>query len=215
MENYTFLPTYQKVGQMGNYEEQIIKQEKMFFSSSPEYAFANGGPIIQDFIKYFIHTRENWHDENWIIDSRVHMLMPNWFPCIPGWHHDDVPRSTPNGQPNYENPEYLSEHLMVVIGKSAMPQFLKTSILLPEIKDDIVYKVWNDLIKKYTVEEDYYTCKSGEVIQFNWNDFHRGMPSTESCWRTFIRATKNTHRKFSNEIRTQVQVYMPAIEDGW
>lgn len=30
--------------------------------------------------------------ENYVIDVKVHMLMPNQWPCIPNWHFDNVPR---------------------------------------------------------------------------------------------------------------------------
>ena len=33
---------------------------------------------------------ENVNDFTW--DVKVHMLMPNQFPCIPNWHFDNVPR---------------------------------------------------------------------------------------------------------------------------
>lgn len=33
---------------------------------------------------------DNPHDFTW--DIKVHMLMPNQYPCIPNWHTDNVPR---------------------------------------------------------------------------------------------------------------------------
>lgn len=30
--------------------------------------------------------------EDYVWDVKVHMLMPNQFPCIPNWHYDNVPR---------------------------------------------------------------------------------------------------------------------------
>jgi len=30
--------------------------------------------------------------DNFTWDIKVHMLMPNQFPCIPNWHFDNVPR---------------------------------------------------------------------------------------------------------------------------
>lgn len=31
--------------------------------------------------------------------------MPGMFLAIPGWHHDNVPRTVNNGQPNYKDPQ--------------------------------------------------------------------------------------------------------------
>lgn len=29
---------------------------------------------------------------NYYVDAKVHMLMPNQYPCIPNWHGDAIPR---------------------------------------------------------------------------------------------------------------------------
>ncbi len=205
---YRFSPQVKIVGHIREFNEASIKREPMLFSASKEFAMRNGGAITQHFVKMFLQE----HDD-WIIDSRVHMLMPGWYPCIPGWHHDDVPRSTKDGQPNYDNPEYHSEHIMCVIGKSAMPEFLNCATEMPK-PEGVTYGVWNEHInKKYL--DGAFTVTSNKVYHFTWQDFHRGMPATENCWRFFIRASRNTTRPFLNEIRSQVQVYLPALEEGW
>lgn len=48
-------------------------------------------PILQSF-------PDNHEDFTW--DIKVHMLMPNQYPCIPGWHTDNVPRI--NGIQRYD-----------------------------------------------------------------------------------------------------------------
>lgn len=30
--------------------------------------------------------------EKYVVDVKIHMLMPNQWPCIPNWHYDNVPR---------------------------------------------------------------------------------------------------------------------------
>lgn len=30
--------------------------------------------------------------DDFVWDVKVHMLMPNQFPCIPNWHFDNIPR---------------------------------------------------------------------------------------------------------------------------
>lgn len=44
-------------------------------------------PDIKDIVSTFPH---NPKDYTW--DVKVHMLMPNQYPCIPNWHYDCVPR---------------------------------------------------------------------------------------------------------------------------
>lgn len=33
-----------------------------------------------------------WYPSRWVIDVKVHMLMPGQWPCIPNWHTDFCPR---------------------------------------------------------------------------------------------------------------------------
>jgi hypothetical protein len=66
-----------------------IKNEPMFFNCDLDFAWDNGGNITRSFISNLPY---DWQDEGIVFDSRVHMLMPGWYPAIPGFHHDDVPR---------------------------------------------------------------------------------------------------------------------------
>ena len=98
-----FISTYLKRGDFFcNFPTEVIKNEPMFFNCDLAYAFKHGGEITKTFIA---GLPEDWISYNPVLDSRVHMLMKNWYPCIPGYHHDDVPRSTSTGQPNYLSPE--------------------------------------------------------------------------------------------------------------
>ena len=59
-------------------DNAAIKNEPMFFSSDLHYAYSKGGPITRSFIEAL---PDAW--EHAVFDSRVHMLMPGWFPSIP------------------------------------------------------------------------------------------------------------------------------------
>src|SRR5690348_15718886 len=119
---------FKAVGSLAGYPQETIKSEPMLFSSSVEFAVLNGGPITKEFVS---KLPKDWSD--CIIDSRVHMLMPTWYPCIPGWHHDDVPRSREDGQPNYKNPEYHSEHIAAVVGDCSLTAFIKSSVDVDDV----------------------------------------------------------------------------------
>lgn len=58
-----------------------IKNEPMFFNCSLEFAYNNGGPITRSFI---MNLPDDWNTDQVVFDSRVHMLMPGWYPAIPG-----------------------------------------------------------------------------------------------------------------------------------
>lgn len=209
-ETLNFKPRFKTIGNLGEYSNEKIKNETMFFSCDKNFVLKNGDEITKNFVNTFLSDYDDW-----IIDSRVHMLMKGWYPCIPGFHHDDVPRKGIDNQPNYENPEYYSIHRMVVIGSSALPEFINCETSLPKISGKTkVYKIWNDILKEKYIN-NIYKVKNGEVIDFTWEDFHRGVQAEEDTWRLFIRASRNTDRKFHNEIRKQVNVYLPFPEEGW
>jgi hypothetical protein len=210
----------------GLYKEEAIKNEPMLFSASVKDALNLGGPITRTFIMDHLDYFNKSHglpEEGWIIDSRVHMLMKDWWPCIPGWHNDDIPRGGEFGQPywNGMDIEYRAEHKLMVIGDIAMTEFIapgETIELSNPIGKECVYNDWNKEINAQIEAGKIKTvkAKSGQVICFSEPDFHRGVPAESNGWRYFIRATKNTTRKFSDDpLRRQVQVYMSMPEKGW
>jgi hypothetical protein len=198
------------------WSDEIVKNEPMFFNCDLDFAHKHGGPITQDFIE---RLPLDWVNSNPVLDSRVHMLMPNWYPCIPGWHHDDVPRSTATGQPNYVNPEYRSEHLCGLVNADICP----TEFLLGEIEvsdPDIntrVYNVMNDEVELLLPSLEIYKAESGKYIEFNCDTFHTGVKANAGGWRWFIRLSRKTDRtkNITNEIRRQVQVYLEEPMAGW
>lgn len=221
---HTFTPNFKLHGNVFQDNEfivtdEMIKNEPMFFNCDMDFVIKNKS-IVTDFVlrqlNNILPVALINNIAGSVIDSRVHMLMPSFYPCIPGWHHDDVPRSRADGQPNYHNPEYHSEHLMVVIGNTAMPQFLRSTIVLPDIPEGrTIYQAWDRIINAAESEDNFYTIGSGDIYQFDWQTFHRGMPAKLHGWRYFIRFSWNTHRKPTNEIRSQVQCYIADPSVGW
>lgn len=206
-----------------DYPEHVVKNEPMFFNCDMEYAYKNGGDITRHFLD---SLPGDWKLDDVVLDSRVHMLMKGWYPCIPGWHHDDVPRSTTTGQPNYVDPEYHAEHLMgLVNGHLAPTEFAIGTFEMsePDINQTI-YQVWHKEVQRQLWlsmcqghgPSPVY-ARSGEYIQFDCDTFHTGTKAVDNGWRWFIRLSRYTNRtKFiTNEIRRQVQVYMDDPTQGW
>ncbi len=188
----------------------------MLHKADLKFSMENGGKITKSFIQSLA-----WHYTGWddiLIDSRVHMLMPGMFPCIPGWHHDDVPREREDGQPNYIDPSYKSEHCLALFGDCSRTEFAtgEHEIEVPELGKKI-YKEWHPQVE--------YLCESGclkrhsspvnRLVFFDWQTWHRGMEATKNGFRFFIRATRNSNRAPKNKIRRQANVYMPVLEEGW
>lgn len=195
-----------------------IKNEPMFFNADLNFAYKNGGDITKSFIN---NLPEEWQGDNLVFDSRVHMLMPGWYPCIPGWHHDDVPRSLANGQPNYENPEYFSEHILGIVNSQICPtKFAIGEVFMPKIiGDEIVYKKWNDIVESEIKEGVLFVNEIMDrtLTYFNAHTFHTGQKAIKKGWRWFGRVSRNTDRvkNITNEIRVNSQVYLEFPTQGW
>jgi len=144
-----------------------------------------------------------------IIDTRTHMLKPGWYPCIPGWHLDEVQRDE-NDNLDWEN-DKRKDHFLFIIdeGTGSLTEFAEGDYY-NRISN---YTELNEVIKNE--EPDTFTAEAGRIYHFTNRDAHRGMPATGSGWRYFFRATIGTQREFRNEIRTQTQVYIPATDVGW
>jgi hypothetical protein len=208
-----------------DFSQDEIKNAPMFFNCNIDFAYDNGGKIMEDFIEKFWKEVKNNSNVNWpdydkvILDSRVHMLMPGWFPCIPGYHHDDVPRERSDGQPEYRNPSYRSKHAMAMYnGDICATEFAlgKANFSEPE-EHKIIYKNWhNEVIEKLNANElTLYKAPSNKIIFFDDRTWHQGTKAVANGWRYFIRVSWDTGRRPTNEIRRQVQVYLENPMEGW
>lgn len=224
--NKTFVP---KIELLNSFAKDIdndkIKNEPMFFNCDLNYAYECGGPITQSFIEAL---PKDWRNDV-VFDSRVHMLMKNWYPAIPGWHHDDVPRPKIKtgehfitaGQPDYDNPRYNSEHIMGLVNAEVCPtQFINTNVIMPAIPEgELIYRTWHNeiqnLIKDKKVE--VISAPDRKLIYFDCNTFHTGIGANTSGWRWFGRVTRNSDRtkEITNEIRVNCQVYLEFPMEGW
>lgn len=215
------------IATLPEFPEEVVKNEPMMFSCTMMYAYENGGPITRAFLdKACEDTRLLGRSLNSMcFDSRVHMLMPGWFPCIPGWHHDDVPRSRSDGQPNYDNPEFKSQHMLALVNGDICPtEFAVGKAIMPDIPlyaKHPIYKYWHDQIET-DIRDNCLTrvaVPSNRFIQFDWQSFHQGTRAIKKGWRWFGRlswdAGYEQGRPHFNEIRRQVQVYMDHPMEGW
>lgn len=200
------------------FTKEQISNEPMFYRANSGFAWKYGGPITRAFLD---KMPLDWWAYNVTIDSRCHMLMPGWYPCIPGWHHDDVARIRSDGQPDYERETYRAEHLIGLVNAEVAPTQFALGEFDLEIPDvgKTVYKEWHPEVQKLVDcgKLATYNAKSGDIIWFDSHSWHRGVAATKSGWRWFIRVSRNTPRALDckNEIRKQTQVYMADVNDGW
>jgi hypothetical protein len=230
-----------------------VKNEPMMFNARADWANDHGGPITQDFIRRLYWDNNRYLGDygssndlslaDIVIDSRVHMLMPGWYPCIPGFHHDDVPRLRSDGQPWYPDNQwelhvrsdvvddeihlerdsgfYRSNHAMAMYGDNICPtQFALGQAEFPSVPHgQILYKIWHPVVEQHlasgTLEE--WFAPMHQIVYFDDRSWHTGQAANGNGWRFFIRASWYTGRveNVTNEIRRQVQVYMENPMEGW
>lgn len=209
------ISTWHQFGE-DRFSQEDVRNEPMFHKASPGFALQNGGPITAAFLRVL-------NDRGVVpkvIDSRVHMLMEGWYPAIPGYHLDDVPRTRPDGQPDHAAPAYKAQHAMMVVGDSSL-----TTFAIGDVKglEDVpvgggnVYGKWHPQVEERVAQNFLFErqVRSGEVVRFSWQSFHKANPATKKGWRLFIRASWDTGREPADEFRTQANVYMTDPFAGW
>lgn len=106
-----------------------LKNAPMMYSARDDYAWNYGGRLTRRFLEAVYMKLPN---DGLIVDSRVHMLMPGWYPAIPGWHLDDIPRLPRTGQPNHLTPSYEAHHMCMIVdmGTGSLTEFLSGTVAL-------------------------------------------------------------------------------------
>lgn len=212
---------FSQIQELGTFADDIggdqIKNEPMFFNCNLDFARQNAGPITKSFIESLPY---DWRMENLVFDSRVHMLMPGWYPAIPGWHHDDVPRGA-DGQPDYDNPSYQAEHIMGLVNAHVSRTHFAIGMckVPPVLPGYTIYKAWHDTIENEVANlrvENIY-AEDRRLYYFDCDTFHTASKATTGGWRWFGRVSRGTDRinHVTNEIRRQVQVYLEFPTEGW
>ena len=215
MTTIYFKSTYNVIDRLPIYSQSVIKAEPQLWRADRAFALDRGGPITKDFLQRLPDHGEAMK----VLDSRVHMLMPGMYPCIPGWHLDDIPRTRPDGQPDHVRPVYKSVHYAACLGDASLTHFIYGPLALTNVPTNrgIVYQQWHkdieDLVNAGVVSD--VAVRESELVKFGWGSFHRGEAATKHGWRMFIRASYDTDLQPMNEVRTQTQVYMTEPFVGW
>ena len=214
---------HSSVSELNTFGENIlnedIKSEPMFFNCDLKYALDKGGKITKNFLNAL---PDDWKNNPLVFDSRVHMLMTGWYPGIPGYHHDDVPRSDMlSGQPDYDNPKYRSEHILGLINAEVCPtKFVVGECKMSCVPDgELIYRAWHSEIETLIEQNkvSVITLADKKLYYFNCDAFHACSKAVSNGWRWFGRVSRNTDRvnEVTNEIRVNAQVYLEFPTEGW
>lgn len=210
---------------MPAFDEGTVKNEPMLFNCNMLAAEILGGPMTRAFLQ---RLPKDWQDADLVIDSRVHMLMPGWYPCIPGWHHDDVPRTRKDGQPNYKSGQNRSQHIFTLINADICPTAFAVGTAKFEEPplNSVIYEQWHKKVEELIAQGKLEKIPMGDrlLVQFDDRTWHTGTKAVKNGWRFFIRASRyftadgvptSRGNPRTNELRRQVQVYMDNPNAGW
>ena len=205
MNKFKFIPNVKKLSLTKEIDNNI-EEETMLFNSSVDFAYKNGGDltrlVIDKLPKLDIKTGYNL-----IIDTKTTMLMPGMFPCIGGWHGDEVPRTKENPQPNLNLCDENVIHYICLIPsvKSiSNTEFLSESVEI-EYNEQEVWKTVNQNVLKLNPKK--FSIQDGYIYSFDQKSLHRGVAANNKGWRFFFRASV-LKKEPLNKIRKQVQVYL-------
>lgn len=129
---------------------------------------------------------------DYVVDVKVHMLMPGQWPCIPNWHRDFVPRDEDGNLD--ENRIQPDEKMFLWLSGPPYTEFRELG------------------------GHDTYCIGDNEWVEFTQSHWHRGTPSDRFTWRTFIRVAPTTLQKVNPPemwIRRHSQVYLDASNFTW
>lgn len=192
-----------------------IRRLPQFHRGSLDYVYRLGGTLYRAILdRAPFRTNRKYIS----IDSRVHMLMPGFLPCIGGWHCDDFYRPT-GKQPDLpglmNRPNLMAVHHAFILGTEAPTIFAAESFSLPDeaLRSEHVYHDCHRYIEELNPKT--FEAPESTFVSFNSLTFHRGQRSKGSGWRLFLRITESDHYQPLDEIRTQTQVYLVDERAGW
>lgn len=141
-------------------------------------------PQFQELYDSVPIPKDDWH--NWEIDLKIHMLMPNQYPCVPNWHCDNVPRV--DGKTRFDLIEDDTPRMYLWLSDNPTTEFLR-----PDVKVACVNPQSHKDVAKPC---NYVTGYGGSVkipaqqwISMSQRTPHRGTKSDKHQWRIFARLT--------------------------
>lgn len=113
------------------FQEKDIRETPMLYRATMQFASEQHSPIVNDFLRICMLDNQSHGFRYCSLDTRVSMLMPGWFPCIPGWHCDDFYRPDGHPAPSLAAEQCPMVHYMAVLGDCSLTEFLSTPVSLP------------------------------------------------------------------------------------
>lgn len=206
--------------------DEVIKNTLALWNCDLDTAVKYGGELTRAALGAMDLRGDRKHI---IVDTKTHMLMPGFYPGIPGWHTDGVPRGPERNPAAKADPDIFAQEEM----ESEAPRFhlLVTGTVCPTMfdltpnrklsvadsPDPSLYKIITEQMNNNSGGIKYETHPS-TVYEWDWWQLHTAQAAKAHGWRFLIRVTETDHFEpqtdLSKIIRTQQQVYVPEAF-GW
>lgn len=169
---------------------------------------------------------------NVIVDTKTHLLMPGFYPGIPGWHSDGVPRGPERNPAGKGAPDIAAQEAMddvaprfhlLVTGAHCPTRFATERGLILDVPEEPTPDLYAGISRQMRAMDAAGSLATMEtapstVYEWDWWHLHTAQAATAHGWRFLIRVTETDHHEprtdLSEIIRTQQQVYVPEVF-GW
>ncbi|WP_131832876.1 MULTISPECIES: hypothetical protein [Mycobacteroides] len=187
-----------------------------------------GGPFLRQLLQSAPIVGDHKHIT---VDTKVSMLMPGWWPAIPGWHTDGVPRYSVTDKTvtpaNWGMPSlplqndrslegYYPRYHTLHVGNDCPTVFIDGLMHLP-IEHDEDEQMYSEMTRRIDGCTTLRKLIAQEAVWYSWDwwNIHQASQATERGWRLLIRITESDMAPVDSDfIRPQNQVYVPK-EFGW
>ncbi|QSM04708.1 hypothetical protein PROPHIGD54-2_130 [Mycobacterium phage prophiGD54-2] len=187
-----------------------------------------GGPLLRQLLQSAPIVGDHKHI---LVDTKVSMLMPGWWPAIPGWHTDGVPRYSVTDKTvtpaNWGMPSlplqndrslegYYPRYHTLHVGNDCPTVFIDGLMHLP-IEHDDDEQMYSEMTRRIDGCTTLRKLVAQEAVWHSWDwwNIHQASQATERGWRLLIRITESDQPPADSDfIRSQNQVYVPR-EFGW
>ena len=107
-------------------DESVLKKMHNGMIASWLFNVLNEMPELEPILRQF---PDKHGMSKYLFDVKVHMLMPNQYPCIPNWHRDFVPRDESGNL--LEDKIDKSNRMFLWISGDPLPEF-KNRVVRPQ-----------------------------------------------------------------------------------
>lgn len=212
-------------GHIEDPSDDVIKSTPALWNCDLDTAIKYGGELTRAALGAMNIRGDR---KNVIVDTKTHMLMPGFYPGIPGWHTDGVPRGPERNPAAKADPDIFAQeemndeaprfHLLVTgtVCPTLFSNERNLALEVPDQPDPSLYKTISEQMRN-GLDARMVTLPS-TVYEWDWWQLHTAQAAVSHGWRFLIRVTESNHFEPQTDlakiIRTQQQVYVPE-SFGW